>query len=271
VIAMLVLDNAKLNICDYNNVKLQDIYIVTKRNHIMYQFDKHIKEGNFKELNGKYGVIIRFKQVEDPSFYDYFILMGAESDEGRGLFVSNNVFYGRPTSKCYEQYRREIGDPVSITKEQLFLDSVQHIIQKALPGMNVERIINIDDTMRLKLSDYKVRKVYETYCGKIKNKPFLKPDMKAVEEKSGRLSFIEVERTKHRDADFLNKLMKIRMLGRRTYFLFNGEENQTHHLELIALFEREISEILGKRFKFTYIYYATVEHLEFFGKWEKYV
>jgi hypothetical protein len=239
----------------------------------MYKFDRRIREGSIKELDDKYGYIMRYEQMDNPERKDYFVIVPANKGKERGLFVSNYVYYGKPTSKCYEQYLREIGTPVKQTKEQMFLEELHGELWAALPNTWVERVENIDDTMKLKLSDPKVRKVYDTYCGRNKNKPYLKPDFRVVDFKTGKIAFLEVERTKHRQADFLKKLMKIRMMGRKTYFVFNGDENATHHLELIALFERQISELIGKRFKFTYIYYATVDSLKFLGKdaWEKYV
>lgn len=259
---MAQLVNASVNNVESFDYKYDEI--ITKRYGHEYKFDCKITQvEKYPDLENQKGFIVRFKRVDDECQKLYFLILILR--EG-GIFVSNAIYKGKISSKCIEQYFLQMGRPLEKTKEQLYLDEIKPYLKSAFRDIGfIKTIPHVNDSMRLKLSDKRTKEIYTNYCGEYENLPFLKPDFLLENMRTKRVSFIEVERTKHRESDFLKKLMKIKLLRRRTYFVFNGEDNYNYHTELIAKFEYDMRTALGKPYKMNMVYYTTVDELKFFG------
>jgi hypothetical protein len=181
-----------------------------------------------------------------------------------GLFCTSFLYNGQITTKTIQQFRKLTGNYSIITPEEKFFQEVRPLLETAFQNAKIERVSKIEECMRITLKDPRTEKEYRSFTGEGQNKPYLKPDFKVTDytpnaKKKERIYFVEVERTRHSEKDFLKKLMKLHMLKHRVYFIFNGQANFDYHAELIAIFEQKTKR------KFHSLYYTTFNDLKAFG------
>lgn len=237
-------------------MKFIDIRIITKSNSNIYQVTSCLKEDQDKTIDNRYTYLLDAHRTDDENVRCQFMMVKVDG----GMFITSHVYNMKITEYGIRAYKKAVGQELGDTRETIFLDDMTSTIEHVFDDCVAYRPTRIDDSMRLKLKDPRTKKEYEAVAGVVSKSQYLKPDFILHEIYGKRTYFIEVERTIHKQDDFFKKLMKIHMLRKRVYFLFNGEANFNYHTELIAMFEKRFNR------KFDTIQYAKVDDFSFLGR-----